>query len=71
MLEVQTVVVGAGVVGLVIARRLALLDREVLVLERAAHIGTETSSRDSEVVHSGIYTAAIAIGDLVATKLHP
>jgi len=55
MLEAQTVVVGAGVVGLAVARQLALSGREVLVLERAQHIGTETSSRNSEVIHSGIY----------------
>jgi L-2-hydroxyglutarate oxidase LhgO len=55
MLELQTAVVGAGVVGLAIARQLALSGREVLVLERARQVGTETSSRNSEVIHSGIY----------------
>lgn len=55
MMEVQTVVIGAGVVGLAVARALALAGREVLVLERADRIGTETSSRNSEVIHSGIY----------------
>lgn len=55
MMQVQTVVIGAGVVGLAIARTLALAGREVLVLERAGRIGTETSSRNSEVIHSGIY----------------
>lgn len=55
MLEVQTVVVGAGIVGLAVARELALTGREVLVLERADQVGTETSSRNSEVIHSGIY----------------
>ena len=49
------VVIGAGVVGLAIARRLALSGREVLVLESADAIGTETSSRNSEVIHAGIY----------------
>lgn len=49
------VVIGAGVVGLAIARELALRGREVLVLEAAAAIGTGTSSRNSEVVHAGIY----------------
>ena len=48
-------VIGAGVVGLAIARALALAGREVLVLEAAGAIGTETSSRNSEVVHAGIY----------------
>ncbi|KPJ81805.1 MAG: FAD-dependent oxidoreductase [Gammaproteobacteria bacterium SG8_30] len=55
MMEVETVVIGAGVVGLACARALALAGREVIVLERAAHVGTETSSRNSEVIHSGIY----------------
>lgn len=49
------VVVGAGVVGLAVARALALDGREVLVLEAAAGIGTGTSSRNSEVIHAGIY----------------
>lgn len=52
---VDTVVVGAGVVGLAIARALALAGREVIVLEAADSIGTETSSRNSEVIHAGIY----------------
>jgi len=49
------VVIGAGVVGLAVARALALQGREVLVLEAANAIGTETSSRNSEVIHAGIY----------------
>jgi L-2-hydroxyglutarate oxidase LhgO len=53
--SVDCVVVGAGVIGLAVARRLALAGRDVLVLERADAIGTETSSRHSEVVHAGIY----------------
>jgi L-2-hydroxyglutarate oxidase LhgO len=53
--EIECVVVGAGVVGLAAARALALTGREVLVLERARTIGFETSSRNSEVIHSGIY----------------
>jgi L-2-hydroxyglutarate oxidase LhgO len=55
MESVQTVVIGAGVVGLAIARALALSGREVVVLEAADAIGTETSSRNSEVIHAGIY----------------
>jgi L-2-hydroxyglutarate oxidase LhgO len=53
--SVDAVVVGAGVVGLAMARALALRGREVLVLEAAEGIGTETSSRNSEVIHAGIY----------------
>ena len=53
--DVDCVVVGAGVVGLAVARALALAGREVLVLEAAEGIGTETSSRNSEVIHAGIY----------------
>ncbi len=52
---VDAVVIGAGVVGLAIARALALRGREVLILEAADHFGTETSSRNSEVIHAGIY----------------
>jgi L-2-hydroxyglutarate oxidase LhgO len=55
--QVDCVVVGAGVVGLAVARALALQEREVLVLEAANAIGTGTSSRNSEVIHAGIYYA--------------
>jgi L-2-hydroxyglutarate oxidase LhgO len=53
--HVDCVVIGAGVVGLAVARRLALAGRDVVVLESAEAIGTETSSRNSEVIHGGIY----------------
>jgi len=53
--EFDVVVVGAGVVGLAVGRALALSGREVLILERNAAIGEETSSRNSEVIHAGIY----------------
>lgn len=53
--RVECIVVGAGVVGLAVARRLALSGREVVVLEAAETIGTGTSSRNSEVIHAGIY----------------
>ena len=53
--RVDCVVVGAGVVGLAVARALALSGREVLVLEAANAIGTGTSSRNSEVSHAGLY----------------
>lgn len=53
--QVDAVVIGAGVVGLAAARALALQGREVLALEAADAIGTQTSSRNSEVVHAGLY----------------
>jgi L-2-hydroxyglutarate oxidase LhgO len=52
---VDTVVIGAGVVGLAIARELAAQGREVIVLEKNRAIGEETSARNSEVIHAGIY----------------
>ena len=55
MESVDVVVVGAGVVGLAVARALALAGREVIVLEQRATFGTETSSRNSEVIHAGLY----------------
>lgn len=55
--QIDCVVIGAGVVGLAVARALALQGREVMVLEAADAIGTGTSSRNSEVVHAGIYYA--------------
>ena len=55
--RVDCVVVGAGVVGLAVARALALAGREVLVLEACHAIGTQTSSRNSEVIHAGMYYA--------------
>ncbi len=53
--DIETIVIGAGVVGLAIARRLAVAGKEVLVLEAEDHIGMHTSSRNSEVIHAGIY----------------
>jgi len=55
--EVDTVVAGAGVVGIAVARALAMAGREVLILEKNAHFGEETSARNSEVIHAGIYYA--------------
>ena len=63
METVDCVVVGAGVVGLAVARALALAGREVILLDAAEGIGTETSSRNSEVIHAGIYYPA---GSLMA-----
>lgn len=58
MEKIDCVVIGAGVVGLAIARALALGGREVLVLESEGAVGTGTSSRNSEVIHAGIYYPA-------------
>ena len=55
--DIDCAVIGAGVVGLAVARALALAGRDVLVLEAADTIGTHTSSRNSEVIHAGIYYA--------------
>jgi L-2-hydroxyglutarate oxidase LhgO len=59
--KVDCVVVGAGVIGLAVARRLAQAGREVIVLEAAEGIGTVTSSRNSEVIHAGIYYPAASL----------
>ncbi|HEY1300467.1 MAG TPA: NAD(P)/FAD-dependent oxidoreductase [Stellaceae bacterium] len=56
--EVECVVVGAGAVGLACARALGLARHEVVVLDRAPTIGFETSSRNSEVIHGGLYYPA-------------
>jgi L-2-hydroxyglutarate oxidase LhgO len=53
--SVHTVVIGAGVVGLAVARALAQSGREVVVLEKETAIGTGVSSRNSEVIHAGLY----------------
>ncbi len=53
--QTDIVVAGAGVVGLAIARALAAAGREVVILEKADSFGTGTSSRNSEVIHAGLY----------------
>ena len=53
--RIDAAVIGAGVVGLAIARALALAGRDVVVIEASETIGTEVSSRNSEVIHAGIY----------------
>jgi L-2-hydroxyglutarate oxidase LhgO len=58
MNKLDAVVIGAGVVGLAVARALAMAGREVVILEAEEAIGTHTSSRNSEVIHAGIYYAA-------------
>ncbi|WGI21666.1 NAD(P)/FAD-dependent oxidoreductase [Amylibacter sp. IMCC11727] len=58
MADVQTVVVGAGVIGIAIARKLARSGHDVLILEAEEKIAQHTSSRNSQVVHAGIYYPA-------------
>ena len=53
--RVDCVVIGAGVIGLAVARAMALSGRETVVLEAGRTIGMGTSSRNSEVIHAGIY----------------
>jgi L-2-hydroxyglutarate oxidase LhgO len=55
MTDIDALVVGAGVIGLAVARALALGGRSVVVLEKADRIGSETSARNSEVIHAGLY----------------
>lgn len=54
-LEIDTVIIGAGVVGLAVARELALTGQQVIVLEGTGHFGEGISSRNSEVIHAGLY----------------
>ncbi len=53
--SLDVVIIGAGVVGLAVAREFARVGREVVVLEHNERIGEETSSRNSEIIHAGIY----------------
>jgi len=55
--HVECIVIGAGVIGLAVARACALAGRETVVVEAEAAIGTGISSRNSEVLHAGIYYA--------------
>jgi L-2-hydroxyglutarate oxidase LhgO len=55
--RVDALVIGAGVIGLAVARELALAGHEVIVIDQAEGIGTGTSSRNSEVIHAGLYYA--------------
>jgi L-2-hydroxyglutarate oxidase LhgO len=56
--RIDCVVIGAGVIGLAVARKLAMDGRGVVVLESESRIGEHTSSRNSEVIHAGIYYAS-------------
>jgi L-2-hydroxyglutarate oxidase LhgO len=55
--RIDTLIAGAGVVGLAIARALAMAGREVVIVEAEASIGSITSARNSEVIHAGLYSA--------------
>jgi L-2-hydroxyglutarate oxidase LhgO len=66
--RVAAVVVGAGVIGLACARALALRGIETIVIERHDGIGQETSSRNSEVIHAGLYYPAKSLKALLCTK---
>ena len=70
MEHVDAVVIGAGVVGLAVARALAMAGVETIVVESADMIGTGTSSRNSEVIHAGIYypTGSVKATTCVAGK---
>lgn len=55
MFDFETVIIGAGVIGLALARELAKVGQEVLVLDKEKSFGMGTSSRNSEVIHAGMY----------------
>ena len=68
--KIDCAVIGAGVVGLAIARELAMSGREVIILEAEEAIGTQTSSRNSEVIHAGIYYDTGSLKVRVAKAVH-
>ena len=68
MPDVETLIVGAGVVGLAIARNLSMAGQEVIVLEQHNLIGSETSARNSEVIHAGIYYPKDSLKALTCVK---
>ncbi|MDP2132267.1 MAG: FAD-dependent oxidoreductase, partial [Sulfuritalea sp.] len=61
MEKIDCAIIGAGVVGLAVARKLAAQGREVLLLEAADDFGTGISARNSEVIHAGIYYPAASL----------
>ena len=54
-ISTETLVIGGGVIGLAVARQLAQSDRQVILVEKEAHLGEHSSSRNSEVIHGGLY----------------
>jgi len=67
----DTIVIGAGVIGLAVARQLALAGCEVLLLEANGSIGLETSSRNSGVIHAGIYYPPNSLKALCCVRGNP
>lgn len=59
--KIDCIVIGAGVIGLAVARRMALAGLDVIVLEAEDQIGTHSSSRNSEVIHAGIYYPQVSL----------
>lgn len=68
--KVECVVIGAGVVGLAVARELSKRGKQVLVVDSAATFGTATSSRSSEVIHAGIYYPPNSLKVLIFLSIH-
>ncbi|XP_059668245.1 L-2-hydroxyglutarate dehydrogenase, mitochondrial isoform X2 [Cornus florida] len=66
--RVDCVVIGAGVVGIAVARELALKGRQVFVIDSASTFGTGTSSRNSEVIHAGIYYPRNSLKTLMCVR---
>lgn len=66
--KVDVLVIGAGVVGLAIARELSLSGHEVIVVDKEPFIGSHTSSRNSEVIHAGIYYTKNSLKSLHCVK---
>ncbi len=64
----DVIIIGAGVIGLSIARSLALSGRYVIVVEQENAIGTHTSSRNSEVIHAGIYYTPSSLKALLCLR---
>jgi L-2-hydroxyglutarate oxidase LhgO len=71
MMDVEISIIGAGVVGLAIARELSALGKDLVVLERKRHFGQETSSRNSEVIHSGIYYPKDSLKAILCVEGNP
>jgi L-2-hydroxyglutarate oxidase LhgO len=69
--RVDVIVIGAGVIGLSIARQLAGPDKDVLVLERHDGFGRETSSRNSEVIHCGMYYGETLLRTTLCVRGNP